>query len=194
MENTIAAVNYPSTDSADVKGEICSQGHNLVGITNGSGGWILSDLTGSTNAPLEPHLGPLQSNGGPTFTMALLPGSPAIDAAASVGLATDQRGRLRPVDNPAITNAGANGSDIGAFEFQSQPVTLAGPMKRGDGWTVSFTTEVSQRYRLERTDALSPGSWTTVADDIAGTGGIVQVIDRGEVSQSKRFYRAQTLP
>jgi len=40
---------------------------------------------------------PLQDNGGPTWTHALLPGSPALDAAHSGGLSTDQRGGARPV-------------------------------------------------------------------------------------------------
>ncbi len=66
-------------------------------------------------------LGPLQDNGGPTQTMALLAGSPALDAGNS-SLTTDQRGAARPYDDPNIPNAtDGNGSDIGAFELQ--PVT-----------------------------------------------------------------------
>ena len=54
------------------------------------------------------HLGPLANNGGPTLTHALLPGSPAINAAdAGASPATDQRGVRRP--------QGA-GPDIGAYE------------------------------------------------------------------------------
>ena len=61
-------------------------------------------------------LGPLQDNGGPTLTHALLPGSPALDAGLG-GPATDQSGAPRPVDDPAIPNASpGDGSDIGAFE------------------------------------------------------------------------------
>src|SRR5262249_26869582 len=56
----------------------------------------------------DPLLGPLADHGGPTFTHALLPGSPALDAGVAVaGLTTDQRGVARP--------QGA-GPDIGAFE------------------------------------------------------------------------------
>ena len=45
----------------------------------------------------DPRLGPLANNGGPTFTQALLPGSPAIDAGVAVpGVTTDQRGDPRP--------------------------------------------------------------------------------------------------
>lgn len=55
-------------------------------------------------------LGPLQDNGGHTWTHALLPGSPAIDAIPNIGcnVATDQRG----VSRPQGTNC-----DIGAFEL-----------------------------------------------------------------------------
>jgi hypothetical protein len=54
-------------------------------------------------------IGPLAENGGPTWTHALLAGSPAIDAAdAAICPATDQRGVVRP--------QGA-GCDVGSFEF-----------------------------------------------------------------------------
>lgn len=60
-------------------------------------------------------LGPLQDNGGPTLTHALLPGSPAIDNGTSTGCpATDQRGAHRP--------AGA-ACDVGAVESGSNPPT-----------------------------------------------------------------------
>ena len=61
----------------------------------------------------------LQDNGGPTQTIALQEGSPAIDQGNSFGLNRDQRGRSRPQDFAAIGNAtGGDGSDIGAFEVQ----------------------------------------------------------------------------
>lgn len=59
----------------------------------------------------------MQNNGGPTQTHALLSGSFAIDKGHSSGSATDQRGFVRVVDNPAIPNAtDGDGGDIGAFE------------------------------------------------------------------------------
>ena len=68
-----------------------------------------------------PQLGPLQSNGGPTPTMAPAPGSPAVDQGKSFDLTADQRGLLRPVELPAVPNstaAGADGADVGAVELQ----------------------------------------------------------------------------
>jgi hypothetical protein len=73
---------------------------------------------------INPLLGPLQNNGGPTWTHALLAGSPAIDmgkrdAVISLASNSDQRGLARPVENPFLVNAAnGDGSDIGAFEVQ----------------------------------------------------------------------------
>jgi hypothetical protein len=105
---------------ADLCGNFISQGYNLISQVDGSNGLtngINNDLAGNTNAPINPLIGPLQDNGGPTFTHALLLGSPAIDQGSSFGLTTDQRGHLRPHDYFSIPNApGGDGSDIGAFE------------------------------------------------------------------------------
>ncbi|MDQ4126608.1 MAG: right-handed parallel beta-helix repeat-containing protein, partial [Actinomycetota bacterium] len=70
LANTIVATNRAS-------GTFISRGYNLLGDTSHSSGWIASDLQDRE----DPLLGPLQANGGPTKTHALLPGSPAVDAA-----------------------------------------------------------------------------------------------------------------
>jgi hypothetical protein len=70
-------------------------------------------LTAAGDRPgVDPQLRPLGDNGGDTMTHALLPGSPARDAAGSTCAATDQRGVARP-DGPAC--------DIGAFEYSPPP-------------------------------------------------------------------------
>ena len=97
----------------DFSNGVVSLGHNLVGETDDSSGWVSSDLTGTIAQPLNPLLAPLGNYGGPTQTMALLPGSPAINAGTSTGApTTDQRGQPR-----------VGAVDIGAFE--SQGFTLA---------------------------------------------------------------------
>jgi hypothetical protein len=69
----------------------------------------------------DPILGPLQNNGGPTQTLALMTGSPAINAGSVLALPRDQRGYIRP-DAP----------DIGAFEFGGTiPVRLGNISTRG---------------------------------------------------------------
>ena len=81
----------------------------LSGISNGVG----DNIIGTTDKPIDPKLGPLQDNGGPTMTMALLPGSPAIDAGDNTDAPQwDQRGP----GFPRIVNGII---DIGAFEVQA---------------------------------------------------------------------------
>jgi hypothetical protein len=81
----------------------------------------------------DPLLGPLQANGGLTQTMAPALGSPAIDQGKSFGLTSDQRGIIRPIDLPSVPNsaaAGADGSDIGAVEFQPSNAFVLGKLTR----------------------------------------------------------------
>jgi hypothetical protein len=86
-------------------GTFVSQGHNL---SNDDGGGFLTGPGDLINT--DPLLGPLQDNGGPTQTMALLPGSPAVDAGDNTAApAFDQRGLQRIVGGAV---------DIGAFEAQ----------------------------------------------------------------------------
>ena len=100
LVNTIIANNPTGGDCA--LDDFTSLGHNL----DSDGTCNLTEATDLPNA--DPLLGPLQHNGGPTLTHALLPGSPAIDAGEDAAApATDQRGVPRP--------QGAR-SDIGAYE------------------------------------------------------------------------------
>jgi hypothetical protein len=112
LGNTIVAGNSAATSGPDVFGSFDSLGHNLIGIADGSSGWVSSDLTGTAAHPLNPLLASLAWYGGPTQTMALLPGSPAIDVGSNAlipgGITTDQRGFARIVGGIV---------DIGAFEY-----------------------------------------------------------------------------
>ena len=135
VRNTIIAGNSGSPDSPDVWVNagvaFDSQGNNLIGVEFGNTGFNQpTDLKGSIAAPLNPRLGPLQNNGGWTFTHALLAGSPAIDQAAPAKdlggnvITQDQRVTIsgRPFDFGAIPNAaGGDGSDIGSFELNQEP-------------------------------------------------------------------------
>jgi CSLREA domain-containing protein len=121
--NTIIAKNTAAA-GPDIDGTLTSQGYNLIGTTSGT--TISGDATGN-QLNVDPLLGPLQDNGGPTFTHALLSGSTAIEGGDSSGSNTDQRGFTRPVDTPAITNAaGGDGSDIGAYEVQADQLPGCG--------------------------------------------------------------------
>ncbi|MDP2306590.1 MAG: choice-of-anchor Q domain-containing protein [Pseudomonadota bacterium] len=114
--NTILSQSGSGLNCVDeVGGFILSRGFNLDG--DGSCNFADDgDLSGTPTSPLDPRLGPLQDNGGPTETRALLAGSPAIDAGdnGQTAAATDQRGFRRVVDGNGDRLAVV---DIGAFEF-----------------------------------------------------------------------------
>ena len=96
--NTIIAGNTSAFVSPDVDGIFKSVGFNLVGDrTNDESSFTQpGDKTGTAAAPLDPKFGAFGNNGGPTDTVALLTGSPAINAGNdSIAPATDQRGSSR---------------------------------------------------------------------------------------------------
>jgi len=99
----------------DVHGNFESLGGNLIGDPTGStNDWATSDLVGTAETPLNPLLGALVINSpGHTPTMALLEGSPAIDATPSCEVTIDQRGIARPQGYFC---------DIGAYELEQEPV------------------------------------------------------------------------
>lgn len=127
VKSSIIALN----GNQDVYGNVVSYGYNLVGstVSTPQGFTHPTDQVGNEFSPLDPKLDPdgLKDNGGPVKTIALLPGSPAIDAGTSDGLTgaltTDQRGTGFPriVDDPSAANA-ADGADVGAFE--SRPTSI----------------------------------------------------------------------
>jgi hypothetical protein len=107
ITSSILALNS-APGGPNCSGGVDSGGHNLVGKTAGCAfAQKPSDKVNVANA----HIGPLASNGGPTKTIALLTGSPALNwiPAAQCGVSTDQRGVHRP-QGPKC--------DIGAYERQ----------------------------------------------------------------------------
>jgi len=107
--------HFPRLNPDDCAGAIQAAGFNLIDF-------IDTSHCAVTGSPLsgDPLLGPLQANGGPTLTQALLPGSPAIDAGDPVctddlgaPLTADQRGAPRPANGATATRC-----DLGAYEAQ----------------------------------------------------------------------------
>ena len=122
LDNTIVALNTAGTGStasaSDIAGTVSSaSAYNLIG-TGGSGG-LVNGVNGNQVGVANPGLGTLADNGGPTQTIALLPGSPAIDKGSNalavdpttgLPLATDQRG-------PGFVRIINGTVNIGAYEF-----------------------------------------------------------------------------
>lgn len=128
IENSIVANNSDASFSPDLRSGsgTFSQTHSLIGDNTGTGlteahvgspdanGNLIGDPNGM--GTIDPLLGPLSSNGGPTQTHALLPGSPAIDA-GDAGFSpppgVDQRGA-------SFVRVFAGRIDMGAYEAQTQ--------------------------------------------------------------------------
>lgn len=186
VRNTIIAGNgAPGTP--DVTGIFTSQGHNLIGKATAGGNGDNNNQTGFTNgvngdqvgtpaSPIDPVLGPLADNGGPTQTHKLLAGSPAFDAgdnalakdASNNTLTTDQRGAGRFANSfsPNVT------VDIGAFEWhgglenitdkttnQNTPLTISFAV--GDSEAVDVTATSDNQTLLPNANLA-----------LSGTGGV----------------------
>jgi hypothetical protein len=87
------------------------------------------DDTGPNITGVDPQLGPLADNGGLTRTELPSGASPVVDKGNAFGLSSDERGVQRPIDFPAIPNAG-DGADIGAVELQPSSAFKLGKLKR----------------------------------------------------------------
>jgi Concanavalin A-like lectin/glucanases superfamily/FG-GAP-like repeat/HYR domain len=141
LKNTIVAGNTASS-GPDVEGMLVSLGHNLIGDGSGSSGFVdgtMGDQVGTSGSPINPLLGPLQNNGGPTLTHALPPGSPALNSGTNdLAPLTDQRGA-----GFARINAGT--IDIGAYEAPcaSPLVNMLADQRVCYGSPVTFSVTVT---------------------------------------------------
>jgi hypothetical protein len=119
--NTLIAGNFDGTTRDDVFGPLDPRGSfNLIGDGTGMTGLsngVNGNQVGSASAPIDPLFGTLQDNGGPTQTIALLPGSPALDAGDPGQLGTaDQRGVIR-----------TGGVNIGAYQASATAFRVGAP-------------------------------------------------------------------
>jgi len=158
IKNSIVAKNSRDGIYPDIFGfnSVTDLGNNLIGtgaafnagfpliIDNSFTNGVNGNIVGTLANPIDPLLGPLANNGGPTQTHALLPGSPAIDAANPNSFpSTDQRGVPRP--------QGA-GPDIGAYELFQTPKSVPESSNLGGlflgiglGWLIKRKLGVAQK-------------------------------------------------
>ena len=150
LTNTISAGQKAGGDIIGVvqsssANNLVGNGSGMSGISNGSQG----NQVGTAAAPIDPLLAPLNDYGGPTFTMALRHGSPAIGGGATgTGVpATDQRGFSR------------DGSvDIGAFQSQGTGPLMVNITTDGVGsrpGQLTFRQAVNVANAVDSTETIS---------------------------------------
>lgn len=169
LVSTLVALNT----GGDLNGEPVAAGSesNLIGASDSAGG--LANAVNSNIVGADPTLGPLADNGGPTWTHALLVGSPALDAGSNpLSLTQDQRGSGYPRTLGAST-------DIGAVEFldslYSLQVADAGAVvatsSAGDvHWSVIRNSAGDLVVFEEATDGWRAYRLTELPDGAAATG------------------------
>jgi hypothetical protein len=130
LHNTLIAGNFhgaTGTTPDDVYGLLDQSGdYNLIGDGTGMTGLshgVNGNQVGSASDPIDPLLGPLQDNGGPTKTHSLLAGSPALNVGdpSQLGVA-DQRGVIRS----GGVNIGANQASASTFVLIAPEAIQAG--------------------------------------------------------------------
>jgi hypothetical protein len=115
--------------------------------------------------------------------MALLPGSPAIDAGSAGGApATDQRGVTRP-QGPGV--------DIGAFEYQYIPIFTSMTIQSATNCALQMCGLLpTQTFTLQVSSNLL--NWSAVTN-FTGTNGFIQYVDPTAGKNGKRFYRLKSV-
>ena len=166
----------------------------MVGQADGSTGLtnnVNSDLAGSTAVPLDPKLGPLQNNGGPTLTIALLAGSPALNAGddallgAPFNLTTDQRGL--PRKSGAHVDIGAFESQVGVLVAQGPVQMLPHPQLPNQPFGLTVVATPGMTGRIEASTDLR--TWTTLTNIAISPEGTCAFTDYSAAGFPQRFYR-----
>lgn len=159
-----------------------TSGKTCNGSLQSSGGNLASDGSCSLSGPgdqanANPGLGLLTNNGGPTQTLALLPGSPAIDKASNATCqGIDQRSEPRPRDGNADGTATC---DVGAYEAATStappvnctprpPVTVTSKQS-GPG---ALSVTVAATGTDTRLQALEIGNARNALIDVEGRTGL----------------------
>lgn len=204
LTNSIVANNINN----DCTSTITSDGYNLIGNNSGcTFSATIGDLVGTSLSPIDPKLGPLQNNGGPTFTHALLWGSPAIDAgnpaapsnAGDACFSTDQRGVTRPIDDNVVVGAVC---DIGAYEFNDNtPQVVIAPTTynateqvpinlHGTGISVGDINDDPLTVTITASDVNSQitGDTGSINAMIVSGNGTATMVMTGTVAQLNDFF------
>jgi hypothetical protein len=149
-------------------------GHNL------SSDWSYNFVNAGSLYNVDPRISHLADNGGPTWTLALLPNSPAIDTGEHPGApAIDQRGFPRGVCSP---------SDIGAFEL-SGPVIYDAVYRLGEGCWLRCLIPAPAGHTCAVQVSTNLVNWADFTNGVSGAGGWFEVTVPEATNCPRRFYR-----
>ncbi len=218
--NNSGASSQPDCTTSVTAG-VVGNGHNFIRVNNGcASSFSGTDLEGTSALPLEPLLGTLANDAGPTETFPLQTGSPAIDAGdpvngclawdpvsgTDVAMPTDQRGETRPTDGDGDAVADC---DIGAYEHAGVPpvdhqMTVAvggggGGSVTSDPAGIACPADCDEMYAanvtVDLTRTAAPGSYFSGwSGDCTGTGAcsLPMNVDRN-VTASFELLRTLTV-
>lgn len=169
-------------------GTLTSLGYNLI-QNKGNCSLNSNDLSG-----IEPKLGPLQDNGGPTLTQALMPG-PAINGGNPEGC-IDNLGNPLNTDQRGMPRVGR--CDIGAFEYQgvlnyaflplvSKPIPTPTPPFIGINGHVAVTGGAVAGVSLELR-FYNGSAWSTIATTSTASDGSFSFLNSPSLSPGQYYY------
>ena len=153
VANTIISGNTP----ANCSGTLTDSGHNLEQGTS------CGFSSHAINA--DPKLGTLQDNGGPAKTMALQPGSPAIDAGDDTTCTANPTASppgAGGLDERSVTRPQSAHCDVGAFEVVATTTQLSAPTTATPGQSITLVATVSPAQAI-------PGQPTGTVTFLDGT-------------------------
>jgi hypothetical protein len=173
--NTILKTGSSGSNILNKSGTVTSLGYN---VSNDDGGGSLTGPGDQINT--DPLLGLLQNNGGPTFTHALLPGSPAIDTGDPNFTPPpffDQRG-------PGFSRVVNGHIDIGSFEVQTQMVAI---LLQASGRKVGGINTVRLRWSGATSSNIDVYRDGIVVATVPNTGGHTD--STGDAGQARYTYK-----
>lgn len=194
LANSILGENNGGADLVNDEPTNTAAGTNLsVTVLLGTEPNIIQDFlntgTGVTSTGMiatNPMLGPLANNGGPTPTMALLPGSPAANAGdPSIAPITDQ------MEQPRLTGGNL---DLGAVQFQagSAPATVTGVSFPLPGqFQIQFVGNTGAGYSVLATTnlGLPLTNWTVLGVATQISGGLFQFNTSQPANSPQLYFR-----
>lgn len=171
-------------------GAIVDAGNNL----SSDASLVFTNATSFTNA--NPNLGTLTNNGGTTFTMALLPASPAVRAGSTNGApTTDQRGQPRKalqIDLGAYETAALT-SSLPSVVLGTLPAGQSGVGQSGIGqFILGFTNMPGTSFSIWSSTNLIFDNWLFVGFAREVVPGQFQFIDTTLTNNPDKFYRIQS--